>query len=269
MTDGDALAIGARVEAHGHEVTVEHLARAQWTLAPSSSALLAGRGERLTVHLERGSVLSRVVPNPLPETFVVEAANARIAVHGTVFRVALEGGRVLVDVREGTVGVGPRGNAPTFLLRAPAHGDFAADGRIGTIDGRAVSADERRHTGPQKPLPRSNSVTAASSSQLEPTASAELPGEPAINDIEAGITRIVDATSDCFTRHTQSADGVRITVRTALSLNILDSGAVADLDFQPPLSPAAAKCAAASIEQVRFAPSRQGTKVTRMLELKK
>lgn len=269
MTDGDTLAIGARVEAEGQELSVEHPRRAKWTLAPSSSALLAGRGERITVRLERGSVLSRVVPNPRPETFVVEAANARIAVHGTVFRVALEGGRVLVDVREGTVGVGPLGNAPAFLLKAPAHGDFAADGRSGSIDGRQVSADEGRQTGPQKSPPRSNAVASAAGSALAPVASAELPGEPSINDIEAGIARIVDATSDCFTRHTQSADGVQITVHTALSLKILDSGAVADLDFQPPLSPDAEKCAAAGIEQVRFAPSRQGAKVTRVLELKK
>lgn len=269
VTDGDTLAIGARVEAQAHEETVEHAGRAKWTLAPSSSALLAGRGERITVHLERGSVLSRVVPNPRPETFVVEAANARIAVHGTVFRVALEGGRVLVDVREGVVGVGPLGSAPAFMLEAPAQGDFAADGRSGSINGRRVSADGGRQTSPQKPTPRSSAVASAASSALAPVASAELPGEPSINDIEAGITRIVDATSDCFMRHTQSADGVQISVHTALSLKILDSGAVTDLDFQPPLSPDAEKCAAASIEQVRFAPSRQGTKVTRMLELKK
>ncbi len=70
-----------------------------------------------------------------------------------------------------------------------------------------------------------------------PVPSAELPNEPSINDIETGIARIVDATTDCFTRFTQSTDGVQITVHTALSLKILDSGSVAEVDFQPPLSP--------------------------------
>lgn len=273
VTDGDALALGARVEAQAREVTVEHLGRALWTLAPSSSALLAGRDERITVHLERGSVLSRVVPQPKPETFVVEAAGTRVAVHGTVFRVALEDGRVLVEVHEGTVGVGPLGHAPAFLLKAPAHGDFAADGRSGSVDGRWVSAGEPRPSVPQKLAPHGNSAAAAPGSALAPApapvASAELPAEPSINDIETGVARIVDATSDCFSRHTQSADGVQITVHTALSLKILGSGAVADLDFQPPLSPAAEACAAASIAQVHFASSKQGTKVTRVLELKK
>jgi FecR protein len=267
--NGDSLALGTRVEAEVREVTVDHPGRAQWTLSPSSSAVLASRDERITVQLERGSVLSRVVRNPKPETFVVEAAGTRVAVHGTVFRVTLEGGRVLVEVREGTVGVGPLGVRPAFLLKAPAHGDFAADGRSGSIDGRWVRAGEERQTGPQKAAPVRGSSASAGGSAVAPVASAELPAEPSINDIEAGIARIVDATSDCFTRHTQSADGVQITVRTALSLKILGSGAVADVDFQPPLSPDAEKCAAVSIAQVSFAASKQGAKVTRLLELKR
>jgi hypothetical protein len=99
--------------------------------------------------------------------------------------------------------------------------------------------------------------------------SAELPNEPSINDIETGIARIVDVTSDCFSKNTQGAEGVQITVRTALSLSIADSGAVSDVDFQPPLSPDVEECAAGGITHVAFAPSQQGAKVTRMLELKR
>jgi hypothetical protein len=104
---------------------------------------------------------------------------------------------------------------------------------------------------------------------LPPPATAELPSEPSINDIEAGIARIVDGASDCFSRHTQSAEGVQITVRTALSLKILPSGAVSDVDFQPSLSPDAEQCAADQISDVTFTPSQQGASVTRMLELKR
>jgi ferric-dicitrate binding protein FerR (iron transport regulator) len=270
----DTDEVGTRYEATTREVTVRHVDRAKWTLAKGSSALLAGKGDVIRVQLERGSVLSEVVPNPKPETFVVEAAGVRVAVHGTVFRVALEGGRVLVDVREGTVGVGPLGDTPAFLLKAPAHGNFAADGRSGSIDGRWVSAGQAHPAGPPKPQPvRSSSASAPAASSgavpVFPVASAELPSEPSINDIEAGIARIVDKTSDCFARHTQSADGVQITVHTALSLQILADGAVTNVDFQPPLSPAAEACAAASMKQVRFAASKQGTTVTRLLELKK
>lgn len=268
----DLADVGTRFEATTREVTVRHVDRAKWTLAKGSSAVLAGKDEVIRVQLERGSVLSEVVPNPRPETFVVEVAGARVAVHGTVFRVSLEGGRVLVDVREGTVGVGPLGSAPAFMLKAPAHGNFAADGRSGSVDGRWVSANQTHPAGPQKaPLARSSSAAATSSGavSLAPVVSADLPSEPSINDIETGVARIVDATSDCFARHTQSADGVQITVHTALSLKVLANGSVTNVDFQPPLSPAAEACAAARIAQVRFAASKQGAPVTRMLELKK
>ena len=268
--NGDAMALGSRIEAVGREVSVDHAGRATWTLAPGSSALLASRGERITVHLERGSVWSQVVPNPKPETFVVEAAGARIAVHGTVFRVLLEGDRVTVQVREGTVAVGPIGGLPAFFLKAPASGDFASDGRSGNIDGPPLGGAQQRRAGRLKLTPpRNQSATSSASSAPDPIASPELPNEPSINDIEVGIGRIVDATSDCFSRHTQSGEGVQITVRTALSLKILSSGEVADVDFRPPLSPDAATCAAASISQVTFAASKQGTQVTRMLELKR
>lgn len=266
--NGDRLAIGARVTASEREVSVDHAARATWTLAPSSSAVLLEKGERISLRLERGSVLSEVVPNPKPETFVVEAAGARVAVHGTVFRVSLEGDRVIVQVREGIVAVGPRGSVPAFFLKAPAHGDFAIDGRSGSIDGRPLGATDERRAEPLKLAPgRAPGATALPSSA--PIASAELALEPSINDIESGIARIVDVAADCFSRNTKSAEGVQITVRTALSLKVESSGQVSDVDFQPPLSPDAESCAAAGISQITFAPSQQGAQVTRMLELKR
>jgi ferric-dicitrate binding protein FerR (iron transport regulator) len=271
----DADDVGTRYEASSREVTVRHVDRAKWTLAVGSSAVLLGKDEVIRVQLERGSVLSEVVPNPKPETFIVEAAGVRVAVHGTVFRVALEDGRVVVDVRKGSVSVGPLGGAPAFLLEAPAHGNFAADGRSGSIDGHSVGERDPRPVGHQKVPARSSSAAIeapppiSSTVALAPVASAELPSEPSISDIEVGIARIVDVTGSCFARHTQSAGGVQITVHTALSLKVLADGAVTDVDFQPPLSPAAEECAAAGIAQVHFASSKQGTQVTRMLELKK
>lgn len=266
--NGERLALGTRVAAREREISVDHARRATWTLAPESSAVLAERGDRISVRLERGSLLAEVVPNPKLETFVVEAAGARVAVHGTVFRVSLENGRVIVQVREGTVAVGPQGSVPTFFLKAPAHGDFAPDGRSGSIDGRPLGASEERRAEPLKLAPRRDSAPAPLRS-AEPAASAELPVEPSINDIEAGIAPIVDAASSCFREHTTSAEGVQITVRTALSLKVAASGAVSDVDFQPPLSPDVEECAAARIAQVTFAPSHRGANVTRMLELKR
>ncbi len=266
--NGNLLAVGSRVSAETREVSVDHAGRATWTLGPSSSALLNDKGERIVVRLERGSVLSEVVPNPKPETFVIEAAGTRVAVHGTVFRVQLEGERVIVQVREGTVAVGPIGAVPAFFLKAPAHGDFAADGRSGSIDGRPLGESAERNREPLKLNP-SRPLAAASGNVAPVPSDLELPVEPSISDIETGIARIVDATSDCFSRNTKSTEGVQITVRTALSLQINGAGGVSDVDFQPPLSPDVEECAAASISQVAFAASKQGAKVTRMLELKR
>lgn len=266
---GDSMAVGTRVAAGEREVSVSHAGRATWTLSPHGSAVLTGKGERLTVHLEHGSVLSEVVPSPQPETYVVEAASARIAVRGTVFQVALEKGRVIVQVREGTVAVGPVGGAPAFFLTAPAHGDFAADGRSGSLDGRPLGPTATRRAGPNRPTPPRVALVPPASSAVAPAASVELPAEPSISDIEVGIARIVDSATECFSQHTTAAEGVRVTVRTALSLKIDASGVASDVEFEPPLSPEAAQCAAARISQVSFAPSQQGTSVTRMLELKR
>jgi hypothetical protein len=230
--------------------------------------VLTEKGSRIGVRLERGSVLSEVVPSPKPETFAVEAAEARVAVHGTVFRVSLEAGRVIVQVREGTVAVGPLGGVPAFFLKAPAHGDFAADGRSGNIDGRPLGATDERRAEPLKLTPPKPGPAPAAS-LLTPPGSVEVPLEPSIADIETGIAKIVDVASECFSRHTKGAEGVRITVRTALSLKVTAAGAAADVDFQPPLSPAAEECAAAGISQVTFSLSQQGAQVTRMLELKR
>ena len=268
VQDGDQLAVGSRIETQDGEAAVMHAGRATWTVSPNSSAMLAGRDERITVRLERGRVLSQVMPSPRPETFVVEAAGTRVAVHGTRFSVALSGGHVIVQVHEGIVGVGPLDSAPSFMLTAGMSGDFAADGRSGSIDGPAARESKSGPTGPHKQAP-ARPVAPTVSSAVAPIASAELPSEPSISDIETGVARVVDAATDCFARFTQGGDGVRITVHTRLSLNIVDSGSVTDVEFQPPLSPDAEECAAASIADVRFAASKRGTSVTRMLELKK
>jgi ferric-dicitrate binding protein FerR (iron transport regulator) len=265
--NGDKLELGTRVTANEREVSVDHPWRGTWTLAPRSRARLLGRTEQVLVHLEEGSLLAEVTPSAKPETFVVEAAGTRVAVHGTTFRVTLDHGRVIVQVREGTVAVGPIVGVPAFFLKAPAHGDFAADGRSGSIDGRPLGASAERRAEPLKLSPRRE--PSASPGSLPLPGSSVVPTEPSISDIEVGIARIVEAATTCFSRHTSSAEGVQITVRTALSLQIAASGDVSDVDFQPPLSPEVEECAAAAIAPVGFVPSKQGAKVTRMLELKR
>lgn len=270
VRDGNALGVGTRVTTLERGMTVTHAGRATWKLAGHSSARLTELGERIALELERGSVLSEVVPSAKPETFVVETAGVRVAVHGTVFRVAVEGERVAVQVDQGVVAVGPRGGAAMFLLKAPAQGDFARDGRSGNIDGRpALVLGARPSESPKLARSRPVAAPSALSSAAPPIPSVALPSEPSINDIESGIARSVDVASDCFRRYTQSADGVQVTARTALSLDITAEGQATNVHFQPPLSPDAEACAGAGISSITFAKSERGARVTRMLELKR
>src|SRR5688572_9839096 len=127
--DGDELALGAAIDASDAPVRVRHRGRARWTLGPHSTAKLVERAERLTVRLETGSVVAEVVPSLGRDSFAIEVGQARVSVHGTIFKVELKGDRIRVAVAEGTVAVGPRGStlAPSFVLDAGAQGDFALD----------------------------------------------------------------------------------------------------------------------------------------------
>lgn len=269
--NADAVALGERVLAEAGEVSVHHDQRATWTLSRNSHARLISKGELITVLLERGSLLADVVPNSQPETFVVEAADARIAVHGTVFRVELVNDRVNVSVREGTVAVGARGAAPSFILKAPAQGAFSLDGTSGSLDEPTATAPaESNRTARAPHAAAQRGPLVAASRAGEAGGAAGLPQEPSISSIEQGVARIVDSAADCFTRHTpQGAEGVNLTLKTALTLQISGAGAVLSADFQPPLSPVVSACAHRDIARVAFAPSLDGVEVTRLLELKR
>jgi ferric-dicitrate binding protein FerR (iron transport regulator) len=139
--NGDTLALGTHITAGNQAVVVEHQGRARWTLEPHATAFVSNAGEFLTVQLESGALSAAVVPNTKPETFAVEAGGTRVAVHGTAFRVERSGDRVLVQVSEGTVAVEPTQthSNPAFLLGRDSRGNFALDGRSGSVEGNASS----------------------------------------------------------------------------------------------------------------------------------
>lgn len=266
--DGDALELNSSIEAKQTAITLSHPGHAVWKLLAGSSAWIAERGERIVVHLDHGSIIARVVPNPKPETFVVETNDARVAVHGTVFRVTLRNGRLLVKLHEGSIAVGPKGGAPAFMLKAPASGDFALDGRSGDVRGSVPSEPNDAPSELPKSVPARGAARPVLPSATPPVASVDLPDELSIGDIEAGVSRVVDATSGCFRQFNEPKPGLEITVRTALTLKVQPDGSVSEVDFQPPLAPNIESCATTSVSQIRFAGSKQGSSVTRMLELK-
>jgi len=270
-TDGERLAPGSVVSAAEEPLTIEHRGRARWTLAPRSRAKLVERSERLIVRLEAGAIEANVVPNGRRDAFAIEVGQAKVTVQGTVFRVELRGDRFRVAVKEGSVGVAPRGStvAPTFVLEAGSRGDFSLDGRTGHIDKAEAPSIAPRAQRARTSAAGSREERTSDARETAAPAASELPVEPSISEIESGVMELVNVTGSCFTQHTTLGDGVEVTVRTAVTLQIGPEGVVTEIEFSPPLSPAVEACAESGIRQLTFARSSEGAKVTRLLELKR
>jgi hypothetical protein len=260
VVDGARLAIGDRVVSAASEVSVEHPGRGSWTLAASSSGALADSGERLTIRLESGAVLSRVVPSAKPESFAIVVGDVRVAVHGTVFRVERRGDQALVNVKEGVVAVGPAaaGKTEGWLLRAGDQGSFSLDGKTGTVQ-RAPTAQLSGAPAAAPALPR------AAAKRSTPAA-APLPVAPSPGELEQGLDQVSNHVTRCFDDNTNSGD-VRVTARTRVTTTVLPNGSIGSLSFDPPLAPDVERCAVGVQRAAKFPQSQQGAVVERTILL--
>jgi FecR protein len=280
--NGDKFALGTRIAAGNQPVVIEHRGRARWELEPHSAASVTNRGEFLTLQLEVGALSANVVPSPKAETFAVEVGGTRVAVHGTAFRVEYGAERVLVSVSEGTVAVEPVGSrsAPAFLLRRDSRGSFALDGHTGSVEGNAsalvnhVGAPSHREIAAlarpaafsshaNLPVARAAPVAA---SALPGARAANLPLQPAIADIETGVSSALELMNRCFRDKTQSS-GIKVSVSTGLTLSVSGDGTVQSVTFAPSLAPAVEDCAVLGLRNLSFARSVDGVSFTRVFEL--
>jgi ferric-dicitrate binding protein FerR (iron transport regulator) len=283
--NGDKLALGTHITAGNQSVVVLHQGRARWTLEPHATAFVSNAGEFLTVQLESGALSASVVPNTKPETFAVEAGGTRVAVHGTAFRVERSGDRVLVQVNEGTVAVEPTQthSDPSFLLRRDSRGNFALDGRSGSVEGNASvvvgDAAPRSHRQialsqhaprPAKavtaPAQAVGATPAVAAQPVAAPAAQSLPLQPSISDIESGVSSAIDLLNGCFRDQTHSA-GIRVSASTGMTLSVAGDGTVQSVTFSPPLAPAVEDCAVLGLRTLTFAHSVDGVTFTRLLEL--
>ncbi|HWA75792.1 MAG TPA: FecR domain-containing protein [Polyangiaceae bacterium] len=267
VKNGDSLTTEELIIAEDKPVEVKHAGRARWTLEPNGRALVLARGDVLRVRLIAGALRADVVPSPQPERFVVEAAGTRVAVHGTVFRVQLQGERTLVDVEQGVVSVGPRERPTqvTAMLRAPAHGEFTLEGgTVSTVGAPRVASQRLRVVRPVQ-APGVASAEPATPDAAAPEASAI--HSLTIGEVEAGVATAVDAINGCFKQHTEGSHNVHVSAETELTLDVSEAGVVTDVSFTPPLSPLVQSCAKREALSVHFAPSSEGARITRTLEL--
>lgn len=270
-----AIPAGSRVEAG---VTPERFVWpgvAAWELAAGSSAVVERSGTAPLIRLDRGTIHASVVPREdssgLVEALIIEATGTRVAVHGTRFSVSREGPRVVVDVEEGVVTVGPAGQrGPTMgsLVTGPARAAFSVrDGSLlGVLDrGEPVvhapaSADAR---GTLDPMPRSpvaprpDSVSISASQPAKPaavaTAAADALKAPAASPGAAPApTEPLPLTLDdarrqlvgCLSRPgTESDHALRVMASTDAHVGLDSEGRVSRVRFDPPLRPDLQHCA--------------------------
>jgi ferric-dicitrate binding protein FerR (iron transport regulator) len=258
--NGDQLAPGTAVSTAADGRIVEHARRASWALAPHSRATVVTSGDVVLVRLDSGRLTASVVPSTRAETFVVEAADVRVAVHGTVFSVTLEESGVGVAVEEGKVLVGPRATPGVGnLLASPGAERF-------TLAGALVPVDRPERV--NRPAPRAaHPITELSPSAVPSAAGA--PPAPTPETIAEATGRVVALASTCFSERTSASDGVRVTAHTVLSFAAAPDGSVASIRFEPPLAPNVQECIEGGSAQLRVAQSPEGFRGSRTVDLER
>jgi len=265
-TDGDRLTPGSIVTAAGKRRTVSHEGRATWTLEPGSHATLLTVGEVVTIRLDAGSISAEVVPSARSESFAVEAGELRVAVHGTVFRVAVATSGIDVDVSEGSVLVGPRAQPGTGkLLKSPAAEHFDPPRAPAT-------APPEPRPAPAPPVAVAGTPTAPSAVDNAPTAeplapapaaSAKLP-EPSPGAVDTAALHVIELTSACFRQRSVKAGA---SVQTTLRLRTRADGSISSVTFTPPLARQVELCVTDGARGLHGPLSNNGIEVSRSIVL--
>lgn len=196
---------------------------AAWTFDANASAEVdESSPDRITVKLERGSVRVEVVPGQAPEKFVVVAAGTRVAVRGTVFRVALADD-VRVDVERGVVAVGPVDRPSGWTLTAPSGGSFARDASTGNV-GALVPFSE---------------VPVDGAAPVKPAASKPVVRGEALLELSAVRERVTGLAQTCFAKR---LEGSTANVSFDTKLKLTSGARGVSLSFDPPLEPSVEQC---------------------------
>lgn len=285
-----SLSVGEVVETGTSGVVYDRPGPVRLTLAPNSRASVVANDYRegprggISVALERGSIHAAVTQKSDGEIFAVEVEKTRIAAHGTAFRVTREADRVVVDITEGAVAIGPIGHRHAthgWLLSAPARAAFSLDGArqatwLEAAPPVAIAAAEEPASEPPSPVAVSSStrakrVATASPPRSEPPVvskndnttsgapvhgstwgeGANVDGSDPIEQEAAATAAILRKLAACYEKQV-SADSVRFSVESSLSLTLAPNGAIREGVFTPPLSPTLMNCADKAVGEAHF-----------------
>ena len=95
---------------------------------------------------------------------------------------------------------------------------------------------------------------------------AAAPAEPPAG-ATPGIEAAVQGVQRCFAESTVSGAGVRVSVRTHMSLRVQASGSLSEAIFEPPLAPAVQRCVDSRLGSLRLPGTSGGFAVERALDL--
>lgn len=228
-----------RLSAGAEEVRFVRDGLATLVLEPGASARVVRDDDVLTIDLERGALRAYVVPRLEKERVVVLSNGVRIAVHGTVFRVARAGEATDVDVLRGTVSVGSTngdaGRAPQ-ILEAPRGLSVLS----GVLEQRAARPFAEI-AGPWLE-PRATKVSSVDKAA------------PKGAD-EALRARVVALANDCFRQETSRlAPGVDVQASSTVVVKVGDNGRVSSIAFVSPLAPGLQQCIRAGVSNEHGTP---------------
>lgn len=255
---GEAAPDRETLDASNGSVTITRPGRAALTLSKGGRGELRDRDGVITVYLDRGKVSASVEPSDRKETFAVEAAGVRAAVHGTRFSVELTREGVTVSVGEGVVLVGPSA--------APGTGKLLSAGKTEkfTLQGETLARRAKTHhgDGDRARAPVNAPVVESSAPPVEepPVVTAR-----SIADVESAVSGLLGAANRCFRE--RSTDGVRVTAQTAATFELSTDGRVEKLTFDPPLAPSVQSCIASSVSSLVVGEATGELVVTRRFEL--
>src|SRR6185436_11601577 len=101
------------------------------------------------------------------------------------------------------------------------------------------------------------------------TAAPALPAQPPIDEVEGVVSKVLALGASCFDSNTATANGVRVTVNTTMTLKALPSGSLELTNFDPPLAPAVQRCLEQGVRSVTIAEAQQGISIVRRMDLER
>jgi FecR-like protein len=260
------VGIGSVVEARGGTVTVQRLGKVTLRLEDASRIRITQLGETFAISLDRGAIDAQIVPVATGVAFAVDVDRARVAVHGTRFRLRRDDPREALDLTEGVVSIEDLASAASAFVTAPAHADFVSSDAVRSL---VVT----RRVGVERDALRSEAesgaqgATSSSMSKIDRGASDVLAGIGAVRHeprpttsstaeadrpAAAGAASVLAAAvRECLANRPR-AENVTVVVHSTLYLEATEDGVIQSARFDPPVAPDVNACAAPAIYKTRL-----------------